>query len=142
MLSVDDSHNKVIWPYLGSGEKRFWVLCYLDGNHYRPVVAEAARVIQEAYIHPDASIPEDVLTVFTSSDAAILYVAAIGRELGTQANENIRFVAMGEDKLMEFLGSLDTQYLSRQNALRVDICDLKKGDLRREILYSRQIPKH
>ncbi len=142
MLDVDDSHNKIIWPHLGRADNCFWVLCYSEAGRHRIVIAEAARVMQEGYVVPEVSKAEDLLTVFTSSEAAILYIGAIGRELGSQHNDNLRFVALSEELLLELLANLDRQYESRQTALRVDICELKNRELRREILYSRQIPKH
>jgi hypothetical protein len=141
-VAVDDSHNKVIWPHLQRADNQFWVLFYKQESRHHVIVAEASRVIQEAYV-TDGGYPEDLLTVFTSPDAATLYIAALGKEIGAEHNDSLRVVSMTKARFLKFLSDLDKDYVRRQNAfLRVDVCELRDRELHREILFSRQIPKH
>ena len=141
MLAVDNSHNKIIWPHLASDDNRFWVLCYAEEGQHKVVIADADRVLQEPYVAEDKR--EDLLTVFTGTDAATLFIAALGQKVGGQLNEHFRVVSMSKQQLLAFITDLDKVYQSRQNAfLRVDVCELRHGELSREILFSRQIPKH
>lgn len=139
MLAVDN--NKIIWPHLASDENRFWILCYAEEGQHKVVIAEADRVIQEPYVTDDRR--EDLLTVFTGTEAATLFIAALGKKVGGTLSENFRVVSLNQQQLLGFIGDLDKVYQSRQNAfLRVEVCELRGGELRREILFSRQVPKH
>jgi hypothetical protein len=134
-------YNNVVWPYLLDEQNRFWVLCYAEEGKYKVVITDAARVVQEPYVEDCKH--EDMLTVFTDTNVATLFIASLGKKIGSVHNDHFRVVSMSADRLMSFLDDLDSVYENRQNAyLRVDICELVNGDLRRELLFSRQVPKN
>ena len=137
MLDVDND-SKIIWPHIAA-EKRFWVLHYAEEGEYKTIITNAERAVQEDY----AQYPEDVLTVFTDTDTAVLFIASLGKVIGAAHNDNFRVLSMSMDQLMQCIIRLDNHYQSMQHAyLRVDICELRDGEYRRELLFSRQVPKH
>jgi len=126
---------------MAGNDNCFWLLCYAEKGVHKVVVTEAPRVIQESYIDEDK--PEDLLVVFTSTEAATLFIAALGRTIGAEHNDNFRIVSTNMSELLAYIGGLDKIYQSKPNSfLRVEICELNNNELRREILFSRQIVKH
>lgn len=137
---LEMSENKVLWGNLLRGQK-FYVLHHYNGRAKSVLFARAPHVIQESYT--EGAIPEDLVSVFASQAAVALYIDVLKNVFNEHFIEDIRIVAMSSEELLTMVAELDKQYTVRQDvALRVDVCEAFGGELRREILFSRQVPKH
>ena len=133
-------HNNVLWGNIAA-DRNFWVLCVVEGSVSRPLILSAERTEQEDYTVD--GLPEDVLAVFVDTDSALLSMKELEKILAKSQFDKLRIVARTWRELTEIILRLDRTYETRvEIGIRVEVCESHGESLRREILFSRQVPKN